>query len=385
MPNADSAGLSNQPGSESPRDKSRKWRLRPRLLLVIAIPTAAALALGGVSIAGSWQSAAADQRSGTLASLSTKVTQLAFQIEAERDAIVWYIAAGKDGRAGQLSRHADAASGDQLQIVDQQFAFTAPWLKTVTTGVAGVGSGFPRAAQVAAGAAAASLRTLPNLRRLALHTQVSAGEVLADYGSLLDRLLNLDDQIPLNSDDPQIISTSRAMAAVSRYENEAGVQRAIVMSVLTSGTMTPEMLTQLTTSMANQKADAADFQNFATASQTEMFNGALDASLDDRVITDEQAVIQDAKREVAVAVTPADWYGAASSVVGAAHKYEETLATSATDRARALHNRAVTSTLVVGGILVLVLIFSLLLVMYVGRFMTERQRPVTALGLSASG
>lgn len=384
MPNADSTGISDQLGSESPRDESRKWRLRPRLLLVIAIPVATALALGGVSIAGSWQNAAADQRSATLASLSTKVTQLAFQIEAERDAIVWYIAAGNDGRAGQLSKHADAASGDQLQIVDQQFAFTAPWLKTVSAGVAGVGSGYPRDAQVAARAAVASLRDLPNLRLLALRTQVSGTDVLTDYDNLLAGLLSLDDQIPLSNDDPQIISTTRAMATISRYENEAGVQRAIVMYALTSNTMTPGMLTQLTTSMVNQKADAADFQNFATTSQIEAFNGALDGSLDDRVIADEQAVVQDAKQETAAAIPGADWYGAASSVISAAHKYEETLATSAVDRARTLHNQAITSALVVGGILVLLLVFSLLLAMYVGRFMPDRQRPATALGLTAS-
>src|SRR6185437_4139090 len=86
------------PDSAGLRGKRPNWRLRPRLMLLIAVPTAAALALGGVSIAGSWQSATADQRSEALASLSIKVTQLAFNVEAERDAIVWYIAAGNEGR-----------------------------------------------------------------------------------------------------------------------------------------------------------------------------------------------------------------------------------------------------------------------------------------------
>ena len=127
---------------QAPGRMLRNWRVRSRLVLLIAIPTATAVALGGVSIVGSWRSAVANQRTETLASLSTKVTRLAFQIEAERDAIVWYIAAGVNGRAFTFlkppgktaSKDAVAtyaaeqtASAGQLQIVDQQFTFTKPW------------------------------------------------------------------------------------------------------------------------------------------------------------------------------------------------------------------------------------------------------------------
>jgi len=355
------------------------------LLLLIAVPTLAAVALGGVNIASSWQKATADQRPETLAGLSTKVTQLAFQIEAERDAIVWYIAAGSDGRASQLDRHANPAqkqvSKAQLQIVQQQFTYTAASAKAVATGVARFGSGYPSAVQIVARAVTVKLRTLPILRHLALATQVSATTVLADYGNLVDTLLAFDDQIPLKSIDPQLISTTRAMATISRYENEAAVQRAIVMYRLTAGTMSPAMLTELTTSVTDQKADATDFQNFATNSQAAMFSNALAASLENRFQSDELTVIQTGQRSGGLAIVPQDWYGAASDVIAATHKYEETLAQSAVDRARALHSQAITSALVIGGILLLVIVFSLILAMFIGRSMPP-PRPVTALALS---
>lgn len=87
-------GADEQPGARTTGRLLRNWRVRSRLVLLIAIPTATAVALGGVSIVTSWRSAVADQRTQVLASVSTKITNLAFQIESERDAIVWYIAAG---------------------------------------------------------------------------------------------------------------------------------------------------------------------------------------------------------------------------------------------------------------------------------------------------
>ncbi|HET7017677.1 MAG TPA: nitrate- and nitrite sensing domain-containing protein [Streptosporangiaceae bacterium] len=338
-----------------------------------------------MSIAGSWQHAAADQRSETLANVSTQVTQLAFNVEAERDAIIWYIAAGNDGRAARLNHHKNPAALGLLQIVDQDFAYTDPWVKAVAHGVAGIGPSYPRPVQAVARAVAAKLRVLAGLRNLALRSQVSASDVLADYTNTVNTLLAFDDQIPLKSDDPQLTSTTRAMTTISRYENEVATQRAIVMYRLISGTMSPGMLAELTTSIADQKADNADFESFATPSQAVMFGKALAPSLDDRVISDEQVVVQDAQRNVVVPIVPQDWYGATSDVVAATHKYEETLAQSAVDRARGLRDRAITYAIVIGGILLLVLVLSLIFAMFIGRSMTDPPgRRITTAALSAS-
>ncbi len=356
--------------------------------MLIAVPTVAALALGGISIAGSWQNASADQRSETLASLSAKVSQLAFQLEGERDAIVSYIGDGINGRATQISGHPNpmhtAASSAQLQVVEQQFSYTRPWIRAVEAGIARVGSDYPLAVRAAAQAVTAKLHTLPNLRSLALRTPVEAPDVIGDYNNLLAVLLAFDDQVPFKSTDPQLTSTARAMEAISRYESEESVQRAIVMYGLTADTLSPGMLPELNASEADQNADFGDFQTFATASQLALFSQSLAGSLQDRAEADEQTFGQHASQITKAGIVPADWYGAQSDVIVATHKVEEALATSAVDRARALRDRAVTSAVIVGGILVLVLIFSLLFAMHVGRFLPERRRPVTALGLSAS-
>ena len=361
--------------------------MRSKPLLFIAIPVVAVIALGGVSVASSWRGAAADQRSETLASLSTKVNQLAAEVEAERDAIIWYIAAGPDGRTGQIEGHvtpADKAkSAAQLQIVEQQERYTEPWVKTVTASLAGFGSGYPLGVQAVARSVTSALRNLPQLRNVALRTQIPAASVLAEYGGLVSTLLNFNDEVARIGSDPQFTSAADAMTAIARVEYEDSVQRAIVMYALTAGTINPVLLDQYNASTADQKADISEFQNFATPSQAEMFSSVLARSLDDRVQSDEQTFIQNTNRVTSTHIVPEDWYGSISSVINANLKFGQAMATAAVDRAKALHERAIVSALVVGGIILAVLLFSLIFALYIGRSMTGPRRPLT-LGQSTA-
>ncbi|HEY2304343.1 MAG TPA: hypothetical protein VGI05_00525, partial [Streptosporangiaceae bacterium] len=80
----------------------KNWRVRSRLLLLIAIPTVTALVLGGVRIASATQSALSFQRAEQRAVLAADVTQLVQRLETERDQTVYFIALGSSGRPGYL-------------------------------------------------------------------------------------------------------------------------------------------------------------------------------------------------------------------------------------------------------------------------------------------
>ena len=228
-------------------------------MLLIAIPTATAVALGGTSIVSSWRSAVANQRSETLASMSTKVTQLAYHIEAERDAIVWYIAAGDLGRTaltiGHVKKGDKIAAEGQLQIVNQQFVYTNPDVTTVKDGMAEIGSGYPAAVQASAAGVASVLKGLAGLRNTALTTQVGASGVITEYDKVVSNLLAFDDQVGLSSSDPQLASTARAFTSISRIEDEDSIQRAIVMYGLVSGSLGSGLLNQLNGSVSEQSAE----------------------------------------------------------------------------------------------------------------------------------
>src|SRR5215472_1976791 len=81
-------------GRETSRVALKGWRARRGLLLLIAIPTAALVVLGGIRIASSVQSALAYQRVLQLTTLSSDITVLAQRLEDERDQTVYYIALG---------------------------------------------------------------------------------------------------------------------------------------------------------------------------------------------------------------------------------------------------------------------------------------------------
>ncbi len=373
-------GSGDQPAS-SPGRLLKNWRVRSRLVLLIAIPTATAVALGGTSIVSSWRSAVANQRSETLASMSTKVTQLAYDIEAERDAIVWYIAAGDLGRTaltiGHVKKGDKIAAEGQLQIVNQQFVYTNPDVTTVKDGMAEIGSGYPAAVQASAAGVASVLKGLAGLRNTALTTQVGASGVITEYDKVVSNLLAFDDQVGLSSSDPQLASTARAFTSISRIEDEDSIQRAIVMYGLVSGSLGSGLLNQLNGSVSEQSAEFSSFTNFATPSQISDYNNALAQSLQDRVQTDMSLVIGNPNSLSSVPVVPTDWYGAMSDAILRLHGFEESLATSGVDRAQALRSRAIIAAIAVGSVILLVLVLSLLFTVFVGRSMVRPLRRLT--------
>src|SRR4029077_20143903 len=110
---ADGHGVSGSPrvpgsgpggrGGGAGRTSLKNWRVRSRLLLLIAIPTVTALVLGGVRIASATQSALSFQRAEERAVLAADVTQLAQKLETERDQTIYYISLGGGGRAGYMA------------------------------------------------------------------------------------------------------------------------------------------------------------------------------------------------------------------------------------------------------------------------------------------
>jgi signal transduction histidine kinase len=375
---------------QAPARLLRNWRVRSRLVLLIAIPTTTAVALGAVSIVSSWQSAVADQRTETLASDSTKICQLAYQIEAERDAIVWYIAAGVNGRAGRINGHQTPAerttSFDQLSYANQQISYTDPWIKTVTAEVDQIGAGYPAAVQLDAHAVASTLTFLPALRSQAKDTQLSASDVIQNYGNVIAVLLAFDDQVALSSSDPQLTSTARALSSISQYENEDSVQRAIIMYALTpGGGLNSDLLSQLTTSRANQQADDSEFQNFATPTQITVFSNDLGQSLEDRVIQDETTVTQNPNTAASLPIPNTEWWGDMTDAISATHNFEEYLANAAVSRAQDLRGRAIISAIIAGGIILLVLVLALLFTVFVGRSMVRPLRRLRAGALEVAG
>ncbi len=89
----------NGGSGSAPRRGSRlslsNWRVRWRLIAIIAVPTVTAMVLGGIQIGNSVSNYVAFQRVQTLANLNALVVQGAAELADERDDTAGFVASGK--------------------------------------------------------------------------------------------------------------------------------------------------------------------------------------------------------------------------------------------------------------------------------------------------
>ena len=139
----------------------KNWRVRSRLLLLITIPTLTAVALGGIRIASSVQSALAYQRVLQLTTLSSDITVLAQRLEDERDQTVYYIALGS---ANGRSAVASPAKTVSLGVVNGYQHQTDQAVAQVKAQLEEVGGSFPAQTQQEATTALSEIEALSELR-----------------------------------------------------------------------------------------------------------------------------------------------------------------------------------------------------------------------------
>ena len=383
------------PGGASRRRLLRNWRVRSRLVLLIAIPTATAVALGASSIVSSWRSAVDYQRVAQLASLGSKVTKLAFELEYERDNTVWFTAL-KTGPNGISNKHLSAAAKAQLQVVRQQYVQTDRFVRPVRQGVLDIGSAYPPGVVLDASSVRSELGFIKSVRGAALSAQTSAIDVINRYSAVINVLLAFEDQIALSSNDPQLTSTVSALSQISRIEEEFSVQRGIVVYALSPpGKMfAPNMFDLLKASVANKDSDTAQFLNFASTQQNELYKVALaTGSLADRVNASEQTVIQYQTANQAagnaslgnVGINPEEWFGNVTETIGKIRSVEKTLVAQAVTRAQELRKKAIIAAVAIGGAVLVVLVIALLFTVIVGRSMVRPLRRLRAGALEVAG
>ncbi|MHB1434407.1 MAG: sensor histidine kinase, partial [Streptosporangiaceae bacterium] len=357
-------------------------------MALIAIPTIAAVVLGGSSIVASWQTAVAYQRVAQLASLSSKLTGVAYQLEAERDYTVSYIAGGStSGRAAVLAGHPSAGQ-NALSLVKLQYAETDAKVAQVRAGLGVLSSGYPSAVTLAAHSVSLELASLNSLRTAALRTDLPPLTVINDYSNIINALFGLDDQVALSSSNSQLASTARAFGQIARVENEYSIQRAIVMYALTANHYGPGMETLLTGSVLRYDADYSEFRNFATVQQQNEFSSAMSGSLQGTFNSDRQIVIAYGQTHSSFSGAPIiaqDWFGAASETISQVHLFEQDLVQSALAKATLLRRNAIISAAVVGAAVLVLLLLSLLLTVVVGRSLVRPLRRLRAGALEVAG
>ena len=170
----------------------KNWRVRSRLLLLVLLPTLAAVILGGVSVVSSARSALAYQRVEQFSRLGGQITSLIQAIQAEREDTIRYITMGPAG-GGRGSP--GAAAGPELALLAQDRQATDQLARRVRSGAVTIGRSYPALAQQEAKGAITAIDGLPALRSVATSTRIPSLAVIQEYAATITQLLALEDEI----------------------------------------------------------------------------------------------------------------------------------------------------------------------------------------------
>jgi signal transduction histidine kinase len=382
---------STRRGGTGSRRGLKNWRVRSRLVLLIAIPTLTAVVLGGTRIVSSVQSALAYQRVEQLSKLTNNITTLAEGLENERDQTAYYIGLGSNGgRADALKASTKPAAAAEMSVVKQQYATTDQSATVVTAELKQIGGSFSTQAQQEAATALTVLQALPALRDAAISTQMPPLVVVQKYTELIQDLQVLEGETSQGSSDATLSQTVRVLGLVSTMKEEASEQRAILTGALLRAQLTTAELTALNSAIADQAGNLQSFNTSSTVAQRQLWNNSVSSSFVYQASSEELQAIATASsnnHSLATDTTSADdWYGAMSNTISSQMgSVEQTLASQVSSRASTLRNEALLTSVAVGLAVVLVLILALALTVVVGRSMVRPLRRLRAGALEVAG
>jgi len=246
-------------------------------MTVAVIAIVADLTLGGLRLAAAMDSTATFSRVTQLAVLGQRVTNLAQALEDERDQTAGFIAAG---RPAQDSGIIDSAQSSTNQ------AATA-----VTDAADIIGPGLPAATQAKITTVLARIADLPGLRQAAVYTKLPSLPVIVDYSAVIADLFSLNDEIAPGSADPAVADSVRALGDLSRLEEAASMQRAVLFAALTEHYFEPRALATLISAQSAEAGYLQAFQATATPELQQAYNDNVAGSQVDQAQLIEQRVI----------------------------------------------------------------------------------------------
>jgi hypothetical protein len=369
----------------------RNWRVSWRLIALIAIPTVTAIAFGGVRIEEANSAATSDQHVQQLASLGNAIAGqrgLVPSMEDEENVLAQYVAEGRP------------QSTQDLLLPQANQAVTNLASAQVEALANGIGAGFPPQVQAAVTTVLEQIQDIKDLRTEALRTQSPVLDVIEGYSRSVGDLLSLNDQIAASSGDPQLSADVRTLDAVSRSEDAAAEERAILTAVLTASQRNPAQAwqtgvsTELIDANAEQTAEINEFINEVPDSESTAYAstvGGAQVNTANQML--KQALVDGPQGTIPANPTSGVTFSTAAKTwdedmtfqVNQMRVFEGSVLNSIQSRAAVLHNQA-TQTVVDTAIeVLLVMLLVLLVTLVVARSMVRPLRRLRTGALEIAG
>ncbi|MFI6709760.1 nitrate- and nitrite sensing domain-containing protein [Nonomuraea sp. NPDC050478] len=239
----------------------RNWRVRTRLIALIAIPTIVGVLLGALRVGTSIGSAQQYAQVGEVNTLMSSVGELAHNLAVERDRAARYVASNR--RQGELQ-----PLTTQQDIVDA----SAKRLLGISGSAQGLLSDL---GQRRLELTRFRLGQLPTMRKTIQGSQLPPLPTIEKYSEVISDLLQLFDEVGQGAADEQITSTSTAMRAVARAEEETSKQRALLSAALLKNEFTGPEFNAFVDARARRESERATFRSAATPAQRQHFDNTV--------------------------------------------------------------------------------------------------------------
>ncbi|MGW0811423.1 nitrate- and nitrite sensing domain-containing protein, partial [Nonomuraea sp. NPDC002799] len=317
------------PEVQSPRSGSpfalRNWRVRTRLIALIAIPTIVGVILGGLRVTTSISSSQEYQRISEVGSLVTQLGELARDLGLERDLSGRFVVSGK--------READSQQlKSQQEIVDANVKRTLASAKANEAALSDIG-------RRSLDRIRTRLSQLGSLRETVAKSLLPPLPTMEKYSETVSEMLQMYDELGQGSTDEELISTSSALRAIARAEEEASKQRALLTIALLRGSFEEPEFDAFLDARSRRESERASFRAAATQAQRQMFdNTVADIKIGRAELYIARAVLlnnrsQSLRRlDTATTNDANDWFSAISETVKRLHQVQKSLGTQVATR-----------------------------------------------------
>ncbi|WP_433253454.1 nitrate- and nitrite sensing domain-containing protein [Streptosporangium sp. CA-135522] len=363
----------------------KNWRVRSRLIALIVIPTAAAVVLGGLRVVTSINTAAEYERVRSSTELVADLSELAHDLETERDLSARFVAQGR-------STVGRARLREQYKAADRLVNGVKDRIDLLVGGDDAEAFGERGKAELVQ--MRSRIGELGSMRKIAVETQLPAQPTIAMYTRTITDLLALHDEIIQGVSDRELAGGASAFAALARAKEQASRERANLAVALATRAFTPEGLNALLAARAQRDSELASFRSEASVSQRQFYDDNVSSQKKDRAESMRARALVLALDEapllhVDVSRTgngdQTTWFDASSDTIERMRTVEKQMAGTLIAQSRVLQESEQRGALIAGGLSVLLLILVLIVTSVMARSLVRPLRTLRTEALSIAG
>ncbi len=346
------------------------WHVRSRLVALIVVPTAVAVALGGLNVVTSLSDANTYQTLREVAEFSESLGAVSHDLASERDETALYIAQGRPPAKEPQLRGTYAGVDDLIgeakrsaqSINDSHGDAVRPVLRR--------------------------LEEISALRETAVKGKIQPLPMIEKYTQIIAALVQFHDQVGQVAVDEQVAHSAGAMAAIARAKAQSSKQRGILAGALDNKAFDAGELDSLTAAKAREESEVTLFGTLATQDQLELYrNTVVGRDIDQTDLFTLRAMAQSAEnkplsigsRDVAT------WFDVSTGKIDALRNVEKSMSASVILRARALEDAANRSALISGVLILILLAVVIAIISLIARSLIRPLRKLRGEALEVAG